>query len=318
MANPTYVFEGDQVYAMVNGRVVASSDNVEELEALEYSEDGAKEKEPKKKATHVVTPNGVKGRILSTVEDVFGEQEVSVRLENGRIAHLKVADAELVEEEEKDDASPIDNLRNKVDEDPGDDDKDSLKKRKQDLDEIKSEARALLSKGASVSDQERLDEIVVLADHEQHEIDERIEYLESEEAAGFEPPSFATEVVEQESLGRGDGGWLDRTVEEMIEEAENFDYDKLLSEGPESFVAELDEGALVDSDATQQIASSFIRSKTAAADPEVRDRYEAAWLRRVEEVRRSFVEQQKNDTKKEAAQKQKQDWENAPDESLFD
>jgi hypothetical protein len=102
----------------------------------------------------------------------------------------------------------------------------------------------------------------------------------------------------------------------MINEADALDYEKILGEGPEEFVAELDEGVISQPEAVQGIAASYIRSKTAAADPGIRERFEAAWLERVETVRASAAEQKAEPQKKEAAQRE--DWQDAPDESLFD
>ncbi len=318
IAEPTFVFEEDKVYALVDSKVVAASDDVSELEDyLKKNPEGPKEEEPEKKATHVMTPNGIKGQILGSVKDVFGEEEVSVRLENGRIAHLKVADADFLDEDEEDAPSKTKSLREKLDE-TNEGDKGSLKNRKKDLEGVKSSVEELIAK-ASAEELEELDEISVTAEHELSEIDDRLQYLESEEAEAFAPPApFEPQVVEQGNMGPNPGGWLDRTVDEMVEEASQVDYEKFMDEGPEAFVAELDEGVVDQPEAVQAIAASFIRSKTAAADPIVRDKYEQVWLDRVEEVRQAAVETATEErTKKEAAQVE-EEWQNAPDESLFD
>lgn len=317
VTEPTFVFEGEKVYAMVGGQVVAAADDVEELEAdLAHDKEQKAKKEKPKKATHVITPNGVKGRILGGTKDIWGEEEVAVRLENGRIAHLKVADAgEFVsDEEDEEEKSPIDNLKKQVDSDEDEDPKD----RKDKLEKIKAEARDLMIRGASLTDEEKLDEIVITADAEIDEINDHLEHQSDEEANAYRPPApFHTEVVEQASMGGEGGQWLDKTLDEMVEEANSYDYENLMDEGPEAFVAELDEGVLDQPEAVQAIAANYIRSKTAAAEPIVREKYESVWLARVDDVRKTAAEAKRTDTKKEAAHKD-ETWVNAPDESLFD
>jgi hypothetical protein len=314
----TYVFEGDEVYAMEDGQVLASAPDADELEeklAGCQCKGDCKCGKGKKASTHIITPGGLKGKILGHVEDVWGEGQVTVRLENGRIAHVAVADAEYVEEDAPEFVNPIVRLEEVLDESTTGT-REDLAARQEALSKVKTQARDLILKGASVADAARLDQISVTADYELNEIGETLDHLNSEEAEAFEPPApFGINVVEQGGNNRG-SEWLDATLNEMIDEAENYDYDKLLDEGPEAFVAGQDEGVLADQGATQAIAASFIRSKTAAADPVVRDKYEGSWLARVEELRRTELDNRKTKAKKEAAEK-KDETDNAPDDSLF-
>src|SRR4051812_28242632 len=90
MTDVHYHFEGDNVYAIHEGRVVASgkADKMDEVESdatnylkgLKIEKDEAK----KKSATHVVTPSGLKGQVLQRTASVWGD-ELTVRFENGQV-----------------------------------------------------------------------------------------------------------------------------------------------------------------------------------------------------------------------------------------
>jgi hypothetical protein len=118
------------------------------------------------------------------------------------------------------------------------------------------------------------------------------------------------------SLGGKDGSWLDKTANEMIAEAESTDFKRLMDEGPEALTAELETPALADAGVVRQMASSFIRTKTAGTDPQVRDPYEATFLNRVEQCRRAELSTRTQSTQKEAAA-QEDAFKDAPDESIF-
>lgn len=317
--NRTYVFEGEEVYAMENGKIVAASKDVGELEDQtdeDSEEESSEESDSQKEATHIVTPGGLKGKIISRTAGLWSD-EIAVRLENGNIAHYHVlADTEFVTEEEPEEANPIVALKARLHANY-DETKPSLIRRRQDLDGINREARDLIQKGASASDIETLDKIALQTEDERAHIDDRLEQIELDEGEAFAPPApFETQVVEQGAVGRGDGGWLDTTLNDMIEEAQDFDYESFMNEGPEALVAEIDDVPLADQGAVQSIAASVVREKTAAADPEVREQYEKKFLARVEEVRRAELSTRKETAKKEASVQKDSD-DNAPDESLF-
>lgn len=265
----------------------------------------------------VVTPNGLKGQVLGKVAGMWGD-EVTVRFENGRVVRLPVTDNLKFASVQpaKDEASPVDRLARRlavtVDGTRG-----SLEARAKALQGIKHEAAVLIQKGASHEDEQRLDSFRVQADYELGEVSAALEHLASEELESYAPPApFRMQAVEQESMGRGDGNWLDHTVNEMIAEAESTDYEKLMDEGPEAFVAELEDAPLADAGVVRQMASRFIQSHTAGANPEVRDLYEKTWLARVEEVRRAEFGNRKQAMKREAAA-QETDYSNLPDDMLF-
>lgn len=378
MNEPTYIFEGDKAYAMVDGKVVASAKSVEELEAKvadwdpyahgspdfggedfsdpagnqfvddstcphcgtvgalahgepicprcgapneaaipqhdDYSGEGADlpaaspdtlpGDDLPPRHTHIVTPNGLKGQILGRHKDLWGE-EVTVRFENGRIASFHVAENdenEYVNEEEEDEKkNPIENLKKKVEKETSHD-RASIQERLAELTSIKKETSHLIQTGVSYDDEVVLDEIRLQADYETGELAAALEQIDSEEADAYRPPApYGYNSVEQETVGGGDGTWLDNTLGEMIEEAEGQDYDQMMQEGPELFVADLEDAPLADAGVVRQMASSFIRSKTAGIDPEAVKEYEKIFLARVEAARKEAQKQRKEEMKKEAA-----------------
>jgi hypothetical protein len=318
---PTFAFEDDKVYALVNGQVVASGDSLEEAEeALEIkrAEESEVEQEERKKknATHIVTPNGLKGAILNRE---WGDQ-VTARFDNGSISTFKVtAGAKWVNEDNTKTAgaSPIDTLESRVSSTDFAHDREGLVARREELQSIRHEARSILIKGASYLDEHKLDNIVVTAEAELAEVGEAIEHLDSEHADSFAPPApFRTEVVEQAALGGGDSTWLDHAVQEMTDEAAALDFQKELAEGPGLFVTELDDGVVADTGATREVALAHIQSKTASVDSDQLERYTTLYLARVEEARRKELASRKETTKKEAAH-QKEALDNVPDEALF-
>jgi hypothetical protein len=311
--DPTYVFKNDRIYAFANGDIIAQGDDEEEVE------EGVKkfeEEEAKKSSSTIVTPNGMKGKILGRTPDMWGLSEtLTVRLENGRIAHYKVGSVEKVADEKSEYVKPIVGFQAILAADVTAT-KPLLEERVATLKKLKNDVRQTIASGASDADAAELHHITVQADAELGEIQPILEDFNRQEAeATPQVAPYETQVVEQG--GRSDGaGWLDTTLNEMIEEAEGHDYDKLLSEGPELFVAEQPVEALGDQGATQAIAASYIRSITAGADTEVRDKYEKAWLARVEEVRRDALTHKKTAQRKEASVK-KETADSSPDESLF-
>src|SRR3982751_1845072 len=98
MADPTLTFasEDDQVLAISDGVVVAKGSDADEVkgDAVKYLEEQSKDKDEKKKkaarqsATHVQTPNGLKGSILNRTSSWESDEQVTVRFENGRVVTL--------------------------------------------------------------------------------------------------------------------------------------------------------------------------------------------------------------------------------------
>jgi hypothetical protein len=264
------------------------------------------------KATHVITPNGLKGRILGKTKDIWGDT-VTVRFENGRIVQFPISDNMKFAYEEDRQISLTASLQARLEQIvPGD--RNSLLARIDVLKSIKREAQSkMANQNPSQEDERKLDAIVVEANVELAEIVDALEHIASETTEPYAAP--AHRVVEQASLGSHTGTWLDDTFAEMVREANGTDYDKLMDEGPEAFVAELDAPALADSGVTREMASNYIRSKTAGANPDARDNFEKTWIDRVESLRRNELLSRKTKVKKEAAAQE--DTSHLPDDILF-
>lgn len=316
---PTFIFENGKVYACIGRKVVAAAASFDELEKqlkqaapegpegsdIEFAMPGPEG------STHVITPNGLKGRILGKAKDVWGDT-VTVRLENGRIAQFHISEDCQFLSEEQERIKPILALQQRLaTTHPGD--VQSLSDRKAELVALRAEAKDLVAKGLSDKDLAEVDSLIMTASGELRDIEARLEYLADAESMAPSSPSY--EVFEQESVGAGDASWLDHTLNEMIAEAEATDYDRLMDEGPETFTASLDTVALADAGVTRTMASSFIRTKTAGAREEVREEYEKVWLARIEQARRQELASRKRRTKKEAAALP--EVEHISDEALF-
>lgn len=266
----------------------------------------------KESATHVITPNGLKGRILGKTKDMWGDT-VTVRFENGRIVQFPVSDEMRYASEKEEVLSVTASLRERLNAST-DGDRDSLIARVGELKSIRREAQVKIANdGASFADEAELDNISVEAGTELNEVVAALDHINDEAIEAYRPPTM--HVAEQASLGGNDGTWLDDTFSNMVSEANHTDYDKLMSEGPEAFVAELETPALADSGVTREMASSHIRSKTAGANPDARESFETAWIDRVETLRRKEILNRKTKAKKEAAAET--DHSNLPDDILF-
>lgn len=312
-SQPTYIFKQGKVYTYQDGKIVASVEEelfVEEEAAHLASAEGA---------THIMTPNGLKGKVLGRVNGLW-EDEVTVRFENGRIASLPVSKLTFAkEEEDESDEDEIKELEKKVEASVSVYDAETIENRVRELDRIKVEASLFIDSGLSDSDLSRVANVITQANYELEEIGDVIRALEDQHISAYEAPApFEIHVVEQGGPTNGhDSSWLDQTVEEMIHEANSTDYTKLMNEGPEVFVAGLDRDLLADSGAVRSYASTWIRSKTAAADDDVREKYEKVWLARVEEQRRASFSEIKEEMHKEAATKESVDYDSIGDDSLF-
>lgn len=298
----TFVFENDRVYALVNGKVVASASDVEELEAkLNVDEETEKvvESLTEQRYTHITTPNGLKGQILGRSQDVWGDT-VTVRFENGRIATFHVDESttfssEITPAKE----NPVAKLKFQL-EASVDSTEDGLIARLTELAEIKKQARHLIAQGVSYEDEQRLDDMTTQAEYEEAEVADALAQIDDDSIEPYAPP--APQVFEQETVGvDSDGGWLDDTLNGMIEEAEAQNFDQLIDEGPETFVADLETPALADSGVVRQLASKFVSSKTAGLDREAVQEFETAFLARVEQVRRAELTNRKEKIAKEAS-----------------
>jgi hypothetical protein len=312
-SEPTYIFKNGNVYTYQDGKIVASVPEGEFVEA------DAAHIASAEGATHVLTPNGLKGKILGRVKGLW-EDEVTVRFDNGRIASLAVSKLTFAkEEEEEENQDEIAELEKKVEASVSTYDPATLETRISELGQIKAEASAHIASGLSDEDLARVGSVIAQANYELQEISDIGAAIEDQRVAAYEPPApFKINVVEQGGpTGGRESNWLDETIQEMVHEANSTDYTKLMNEGPEVFVAGLDKDLLADSGAVRSHASTWIRSKTAAADDDVREKYEKVWLARVEEQRRASLAGIKEEMHKEAAATESVDYDSIGDDSLF-
>lgn len=323
--SPTFAFEGDKIFAIFEGKVVASgtdmesveSSAVEYLDSLKKTRDKKSAEKAKKSASHVITPNGVKGEILGRTPDLWGEQ-LTIRLANGTITQYTVhgeSDVEWVTEKKASVGSPIDSLKEQLEAD-FERDRASLEDRHATLKEISREAQRLASAGAPYSVEVELDQLRTAAEAESRQIKEAIDHLDAADAESFIPEApFEPRVVEQADLGHGDD-WLETVRQDMVAESEAEDHNKLLSEGPALFVTELDNGALADTGVTREMALSHIVSRTAGYTGEDVEEYREAFIARVEVARRHELAARKKLVSKQAKEVEEIQ-SSAPDDALF-
>ncbi len=328
---PTFVREGNKVLAFFEDQLIASGTNfakveetaVDYLDHLELDRNTKDAEHKKASATRIVTPSGLKGEILGQQEGVWGEKEITVRLENGRIARLAAhgGNDKHLQYESGDDHEPesaLEYLQGTLDEVP-EGNKYSLIARINDLDELVAKASAF-QRTASYEDQRRASDIVIAAEHEKREVRDALSHLEQADAEAFAPPApFHTGAVEQASLGGGSGTWLDETVNDMIVESANRDFDAILAEGPGQFVIDLDIGALADQGVTREMALSHITSKTAGFAGEAVEAFHEQFLAKVEDARREELKDRTKSAKKKAEKtaKHEKKADKIPDDGLF-
>lgn len=321
---PTFAFEGSTVIAFLGEEVIAKGVDVEAVEQEAYARADARQEEQereareasKRTATHIITPNGVKGQLLGRTPDLWGEK-VTARMENGEIKEFYTTGHERWENENHRTASsnPIVALRERLDSDY-EHDKDALVARQAELESIRRQAGDLIIKGASYVDSSQLDQIRVLADAEISEVGEAIDHLNSVDDA-IAPPSFQPQVVEQATVGVRDDGssWLDAAANDLVQENSKQDFGQLLDEGPTLLVAELPDASLADAGSVREIAVSHIQSKTAGIEASNMDDYRNAFVARCEEERRLQLARRTKEVRKEVTAAV--DDTEVPDESLF-
>ena len=312
-SEPTYIFKNGNVYTYHNGEIVTSV-----KEAL-FVEEEASHLASAKDATHITTPNGLKGKILGRVSGLW-EDEVTVRFENGRVAALPVSKLSFSEEKEEDqDDDEIKELEKKVESSVSVFDAATIERRIYDLNSIKVEASLFIDSKLSDADLARVGSIITQANYELEEIKDVIRAIDEGHMSSYEAPAhLEMKAVEQGGpTGGRESTWLDHSINEMVVEANSTNYTKLMDEGPEAFTAGLDRETLADSGTVRSLASSWIRSKTAAAADDVRERYEKVWLARVEEQRRASLSEVKEEMHREAAAVENVNYDDISDDSLF-
>lgn len=326
---PTYAFEGDEVFAILDGQVIASGADLEEVEtraservvAIRETREAEKRETAKRTATHIVTPNGIKGTILGRVSSTWGES-VTARFENGEIRSFETEgrEVEWINEATQKTAAgnTIDKYLAELDAEY-EHDKKSLKARFEQLSNLSREVSQRIAAGVSDADKIKLDEIRVQADAEAQEVREAYDYLEEADDAIAPPAPYDLHAAEQATVGVRDDGstWLDATVEDMRAEAEGVDYEKLLDEEPVLFATELPDAVIADQGATAEMALAHVTDKTATvASSDDIGEYRKLFVARVEQARRQELKDRATTTKREAAAKQ-ESTDNLPDDAFF-
>lgn len=317
MTDVHYHFEGDTVYAIHEGRVVASgkTDKMDEVEsdATNYLKGLKAEKDEKKRksATHVVTPSGLKGQVLQRTASVWGD-EITVRFENGQVTTFSAHGVKDWMNEKTASTNPVEGLDSRLGK-TYDHTRDALVQRHRDLVEIYHEAKSLITSGVSYADQQKLDSIIVTAEAEGEQIVQAIDHIDAGEVEAYRMPEH--QVVEQADMGRSDN-WLDAVVQDMVDESAGTDFEQILQDDPTLLAAGLDDGIVADQGASRELALSHIRSKTAGYVGDDVEEYVAQFVARFEAARRRELSTRTTDTRKEAATATSR-VEDAPDEALF-
>ena len=322
----TYEYHGDEVRAVYNGHVIAHGTDFAKvaMSAEEYFNSLRSKRKmdehdaARKSATHITTPNGAKGEILNRVAGLWGEQEITVRFENGQIRRFDTlaGDEKLSYTREQPDQPK--NIREAMQRSL-DEDYDhgiaGLTNRLKMLADIRREAAASASVESNPVELNALHQMVLAAEYEAQEVKEALEHLQSADVEAYMPPSFA--AVEQADLGRAKGDtWLDVVARQMISESEAEDYDKLLEEGPTELVSNLDDAAVHDASVVREAASDFIMGRTAGFQGEKVQEYREAFVAKCEQARRQDL-MYRQQVQAEATQKEAATTENVSDEALF-
>lgn len=315
----TYVFRDGKVYAVHAGSVIASGDDdkVDEVEsdATAYLDSLKKDKADKKKkeATHIITPNGVKGKIITRTAGVWGE-EVTVRFENGQVTSFGThAVTDWVTENQKTAAGPVNGLEQRLAA-TYNHDRGSLVERYHELNKIAGEAGDTIRAGSSDADAQKLHEISVCASAEAQRVADSIEYIDQNNIEAYQPPTPI--AVEQADLGNAGQSWLDATLEDMVRETDEQDMEKVLNDDPILLAADLDDEVLAEQGIAREYAMSHVLAKTAGYQGDDVDEFRTQFVARFEQARRRELKAREQNTRREAAAEES-NVTDAPDEALF-
>lgn len=327
---PTFTFENGQVYAILGNQVIASGseanlDDVENdaeayLDSLNTEKEAKIEADRRRTATHIITPNGVKGKILGQTPTLWGD-EITVRFENNHVSKFDVhgeENFEWVTENHKtaSTSDPIDQLESRLSADY-DVDRDSLIVRARDLNDIARLARKIALNDTSVESHQRISGIHTAAEAEISEIRQAVDHMDAQKNEDNPFVPFESRVARQADLGTTkSSSWLDITANEMIAESENQDFDQILSEGPGVFTADLDDSVISHMGSVSQMARDYVISKTAGFEGSEVDEFREAFVARTEVARRHELASRKAEEKLSvtAATEESKDF---PDEALF-
>jgi hypothetical protein len=319
---PSYDYEGDRITASFEGKVIASGTDFEKvactaeeyLSGLRSERKASRQAEKRANATHIKTPNGLTGEILSRVTGVWGEEEITVRFENGRIARLETAgDVEYEVQSPKEASSPTEALESRLAAEYASTRK-GLTARLVELDDIRRTARTVMS-AESFGEQSKIHHLVLAAEAEELEIKQALSHLDAVDAENAAPEAPRWVAAEQVSLGRGDD-WLEVTAREMVAESEDQDFDQILAEDPATLVAEMHEAALADAGIVRGAALSHVMARTAGFQGEAVEAYREQFLAATEVARRAELKS-RTQTARTAAAVVEASIEDVSDEALF-
>jgi hypothetical protein len=321
---PSYEYRDDQVLAVFENQVIAHGPDFAKVSqtAEEYlnslgSERSKRDKEDaNKKATHIETPNGLKGEIISRVDGVWGE-EITVRFSNNQIRRFETGAAPELKYSVQAAETPAnyrEALQTVLDRavHPN---REGLNARLDELDAVRREAAQHVGSVSSLTEQQALHQMVLTAEAEMQEVKEALAHLDAVDAENVvvAPPTYS--AVEQADMGRSDS-WLDVVAHEMIAESEDEDLDKLEEEGPTKLVSELDDSAVHNAGTVRELAQAFIVAKTAGFQGEQLEAYRECFVANAETARRRELTYRQDNARKETVQKEAS-LENVPDEALF-
>jgi hypothetical protein len=319
---PSYEHQADgSVNAVFEGRVIVKAADfdtavdgaTEYLDSLQTKRDADAKAEKERKATHIVTPNGLKGQIISRVDGMWGN-EITVRFENNEIRRFETtAGLNFSTEEPQAPANYTEALSSVLDRavTPT---RQGLTARVKELEAVQCEAHGHFG-SAHAAQQRELNRISMTASAELGEVKEALAHLEAVDAENASPASPVYAAVEQASMGRNDD-WLQVTAEKMIEESEAEDMDELLSEGPTKLVSSLDDSAIHHQGTVAEIAANHVMGRTAGFQgPEV-EAFREAFVAATEQARRRELTYRK-DNAAQVAQQKEASLADVPDEALF-
>lgn len=322
---PSYEHQTDgSVHAVFEGRVIAKAADfdsavdgaTEYLDSLKTKRDSDAKAEKESRATHIVTPNGLKGQIISRVDGMWGN-EITVRFENNEIRRFETTAGLQFSTEQHTSAVPNnipESLQTMLDRsvEPT---RNGMNVRAATLENVLLEVHNHFAAERSPALQREYNRIAIAAKAELGEVKDVLAHLDAVDAENASPAAPVYAAVEQASMGRSDD-WLQVTADKMIEESEAEDMEELLEEGPTKLVSSLADSAIHHQGTVAEIAANHVMGKTAGFQgPEV-EAFREAFVAAAEQARRKELTYRKDAAHQEATQKQAS-IEDIPDEALF-
>lgn len=305
----TYSLSGQGVDASLDGTVIASAPSIDEAETAakmviheaRLSSEIKRKKEgvtSRRTATHVKTPNGLKGTILGRTPSFWGET-VTVRFSNGHVSQLPVAskDLEFITES-KTEATPVEKIAAVVDAEILSADFETLKSRLTKLDEVKVFATTL-ARTTNLSHDELISINSNLA-KARAEVEEINEVLSAQADVEEDYTSYRPAPREFEQ------SWLDRIASEETAPPVEEDQEERVS----NFINSLSDDTLANGSLVSQIAFDRVSSETQDLDA-------VESFIEVSELTRQAVQASRREARKIAKTASDHALSQATDESIF-